>query len=189
EERVRAAAGWTPLDTQETLARSWQATVEQACETLGNLIWTMFGLEYEPMWRPKPSQRDIDAGVAPEVVLAVEESALVLLDGAWAGREILRIEYGARAVMLETDPQPEDLVGVPCRRPGCDHYALRRAALPSHAGDTEFWSQCQVCGHLMTRADYDVWVGQLAAFHRARLAAMPVLGAVPAPLATTGEAA
>jgi hypothetical protein len=98
-------------------------------------------------------------------------------DGASAGLEILHLHYWNRAVLRETPSRPEELLGVECR--SCSLLALRRAEPPWHKGDPEYYSECAGCGHLMTEDEYRTWVAQLAAYHRARLAAVPILASTP----------
>ena len=96
-------------------------------------------------------------------------------DGAMAGLEILHLHYWDRAVLRETPARPEELLGVECK--ACSLMALRRAQPAWHSGDPEFYSECENCGDLQTEDEYRLWVGQLAAYHKARLAAQPVLAA------------
>jgi hypothetical protein len=96
-------------------------------------------------------------------------------DGAAAGLDILHLHYWDRAVLQDTPARPEELLGVECRR--CSLLALRRADPPWFATDPGFYSECASCGDLATEDEYRLWVGQLAAYHRARLAAAPSLAA------------
>jgi hypothetical protein len=94
-------------------------------------------------------------------------------DGAAAGLDVLHLHYWCRAVLQDTPARPEELLGVECR--ACSLLALRRADPPWFASDPGYHSECASCGDLMTEGDYALWTGQLAAYHRARLAAAPVL--------------
>ena len=102
-------------------------------------------------------------------------------DGAGAGLEMLHLHYWCRAVLSETPARPEELLGVECRSRDCSALALRRAEPAWHRGDPDYYSECAVCGDLCTEEEYRLWVGQLAAYQRARLAAIPVLAAAPVP--------
>jgi hypothetical protein len=112
--------------------------------------------------------------VGPDFIAAMAE-----LDGAAAGLAILHLHYWDRAVLLETPARPEELLGVDCR--ACSLRALRRAEPAWYSGDPDYYSECAECGDLMTENDYRLWVGQLHAYQRARLAAMPVLATTPVP--------
>jgi hypothetical protein len=101
--------------------------------------------------------------------------------GEAAGLEILHLHYFGRAVLCMIFVRPEELLGVECRAVDCGLLALRRADPAWFSGDPDYFSECAQCGDLMTEDDYRMWVGQLAAYHRARLAAMPTLAATPAP--------
>jgi hypothetical protein len=100
-----------------------------------------------------PSRVHADAGYA---------EILVDLDGTSAGLELIDLNYKARRALRATNPPPEKLDGVPCRQ--CDHLALERAA-PSRSEDsTDYWSECALCGNLLTRDEYVAWVRMYAAW-------------------------
>ena len=113
--------------------------------------------------------------VLPEALVVGRHGDELLIepDGADAGNEVLRLEYVGRAVLAETDPAAEKLLGVPCR--SCTDSApsgartLRRAAPPQHEGDPVYVSECSVCGHLMTPDEFRQWVRMNARYWKARV--------------------
>ena len=104
---------------------------------------------------------------APVVGQGAGGTVLVMLSGADAGNEIMRLEYAGRATLLETDPAPEKLLGVQCR--SCERRSLRRAARPQHDGDPVYTSECADCGHLMTPLEYKQWTAMNARYWRLRV--------------------
>lgn len=99
-------------------------------------------------------------------------TVLTRLDGANAGLELLDLHALARRMLGDTKPAPERLLGVPCRRQGCDLRALRRATLPP------WWSECGACGDRMTEDEYRAWVRRCAV-HERSIRRVPVLENLP----------
>ena len=191
--------GWMTHNVPMPAGRSARGGTEATCRRCGRHIslstatgkwWGayrastdgMAACQHDP--RPetviRPSAVLIPAGEDMEDAEIVRMGAdfaglFIRRDGAAAGLEILHLHYWDRAVLRETPARPEELLGVECR--GCSLLALRRAAPPWHKGDPEFFSECAECGHLMTEDEYRHWVSQLHAYHKARVAAMPVLAA------------
>jgi len=88
--------------------------------------------------------------------------AIVDLDGTDAGLELVSLHYRARSALRQTNPPPEKLEGVPCKQ--CDHLSLQRAAPPRSPEGCEYWSECDLCGNLLTREEYVVWIKLYAAW-------------------------
>jgi hypothetical protein len=176
EERVRTVARLSVLDTQESRRHANNsralAVLSQSVRILTAHLDALLALGPEPMSRPVPGQKAVGEGKAPEVVSKAGDAATVLLDGAWAGNELLHLHYWCRSILRETKPLPEQLLGVECRE--CSHRSLRRADPPWHEGDPEYHSECMECGHQMGADEYSLWVAQLAAYERAMRRA-PVL--------------
>jgi hypothetical protein len=171
-ERVASIAGGglSVPDTQQTrrmeLGARAGVLLPPACEVLTAHLDALLGLQPGEMMRPQVSWL---WGVIPDAVVrgAWRDSVLVVLDGRNAGTELLRLDYLGRAALLETEPGPERLLGVPCR--GCDRRTLRRAAPPQHEGDTEWYSECASCRDLMDCGEYAAWVRANAAYYVTRV--------------------
>jgi hypothetical protein len=176
EEVTRTTARDSETDTEVTRRRGMRDPAGQVRESAGELarrLDVLFAIREAPMdrWLPLPKPL---ADLKPDSVSG--DRAVVLLTGADAGNEILWMEWLGRAVLQETPPRIERLLGVPCR--SCELRALRRADPPLHDGDPVYWSACQNCRDLMLREDYDDWVKRNAAFYR-HSAERPVLAALP----------
>jgi hypothetical protein len=167
-ERVSAVASLAVPDTQASRAAELGMRAGQllarSCPVLSAHLDVMLALEPGEMTRPASS-----APLCPDATVtgSHRDSVTVLLSGADAGNEILRLDYMGRSALLETDPAPVRFLGVPCRE--CDRRQLRRHPPPQHDGDPEWWSVCQLCGDLMTFADYRVWTKRNADFYVARV--------------------
>ena len=165
-ERIAAVAGLAVPDTQVTHARELGmrsgALLASSCGILGAHLDALLALEPEPMTRPRISWL---SSVVPDasVTGAWRDCLTVLLGGPEAGNEILRLDYLGRAALLETEPAPVRLLGVPCR--ACDRRTLRRAAPPQHEGDPEWYSECFMCRDLLDYAEYGQWVKRNAAYY------------------------
>ena len=165
-ERVAAVAGLAPPDTQQTRARELGMRSGQllapACEVIGAHLDALLALEPEPMVRPRVSWL---SSVVPDAAVqgAWRDCLSVVLGGAEAGNEVLRLDYLGRASLLETEPAPVRLLGVPCR--SCDRRTLRRAAPPQHEGDPEWHSECFMCRDLLSYEEYAQWVKRNAAYY------------------------
>lgn len=190
EARVRAAAGWTSRNPFAAVVSA--RAVAEAARTLAKKLSVLLALQAAPATRNfplNPGRHGQQASISPEILEEYGDAEImhvgadfiglfVTHDGAMAGLEILHLHYWDRAVLRETPARPEELIGVECRNRDCSIRVLRRADPPWHKGDPEYWSECPGCGNLMTEDDYRLWTGQLAAYHRARLAAMPTLSAI-----------
>lgn len=169
-ERVAAVAGLAVPDTQVTRALELSirsgVLLPPACEVLEPRIDALLALGAGEMMRPRVSWL---SSVMPDAVVtgAWRDSLRVRLCGADAGNEIMRLDYLGRAALLETEPAPERLLGVPCR--GCDRRTLRRAAPPQHEGDPEWYSECFMCRDLLSADEYAAWVKSNAAFYVTRV--------------------
>lgn len=127
---------------------------------------TLLGLEPAEYCRPasSPAARVV---YAADVIRETDGDLDVVADGGSAGNEFLRLDWLARAVLLETPAPAERLIGVLCRN--CERPALRRAAPPQHDGDPEYYSACLICGDYLTPGEYGEWTARLAAFYRDRV--------------------
>jgi hypothetical protein len=169
-ERVAAVAGLDPPDTCRTRALELSirsgTLLPPACEVLAPRLDALLALGAEEMSRPRVSWL---SSVIPDAIVTGgwRDILQVTLGGADAGNEILRLDYLGRAALLETEPSPERLLGVPCR--SCDRRTLRRAAPPQHEGDPEWHSECIMCRDLMDYAEYTAWCKSNAAFYSARV--------------------
>ena len=164
EEVTRTTARLVESDSDVTRRRGVRDPAEQVRESAGTLaaqLDVLFAIREAPMDRWLPLPKPI-ADAEPESVAG--ERAVVLLTGADAGNEILWMEWLGRAVLMETPPKIERLLGVPCRQ--CELRTLRRADPPLHDGDPVFWSVCMQCRDLLSREDYDDWIKRNAAFYR-----------------------
>lgn len=166
-ERVAAAAParLTAPDTQASrraeLGMRAGRLLSESCPVLAAHLDVLLGLGRDVMCRAWASWLP---SVLPEAVIAGGRSGVVMvpMDGADAGNEVLKLDYLGRAALLETEPGPERLLGVPCRM--CDRRTLRRASPPQHEGDREFWSDCMLCHDLLTEPEYRAWVRSNAAY-------------------------
>jgi hypothetical protein len=170
-ERVATARKLAPPDTRRTRARQLTAgagtLLDDAVPVLSAHLRDLLALPPGPVTRPWPS---LLAVVVPDaIVLGVTGSEAVLeLRGADAGNEVMRLEYAGRAVLGETDPAAERLLGVECRR-ACPGRALYRPPPPQHDGDPEYASECSSCGDLMSVAEYRQWTQRNARYWRERV--------------------
>jgi hypothetical protein len=190
EARVRSAAS---LTARPPLAPVVDAgAVAEAARTLAGKLSVLLALQ--PAWMTRnvslrPGRHGQPASISPDILDEHGDAEIVRVgadfiglfiqrDGAAAGLEILHLHYWNRAVLRETPARPEELIGVECRN--CSLMALRRAEPAWYSGDPGYYSECASCGDLATEDDYRMWTGQLAAYQRARLAAMPTLATAPA---------
>lgn len=109
--------------------------------------------EWDNLCRVLPAQPDDEYG----------QGVLLTASGADAGNELMRLDYLARAALLETNPDTDKLLGVGCE--ACGHRSLRRAAPPQHDGDPFFYAACDDCGNLMTDEEFKAWTGFLVRFY------------------------
>jgi hypothetical protein len=171
-ERVAAVAPLTAPDTQAVRARELGtkpgALLPDACDRLAEHLDALLALEAAPMVRPQVSWLE---SVVPDAVIDGwwRDTVTLELSGRHAGNEILRLDYLGRAALLETDPAPERLLGVPCRNNRCGRRELRRAPPPQHDGDKVWYSRCAWCRDLMTRDEYDDWTVYLRRFYAHRI--------------------
>jgi hypothetical protein len=169
-ERVAEVAALTAPDTQRTrrlaLGAGAGALLPPACGVLTAHLDALLSLSPGEMMRPQLSWL---ASVVPDapVTGAWRDSVMLMLGGADAGSEVLKLDYLGRAALLETEPGPARLLGVPCR--GCDRRTLRRAPPPQHEGDREWFSQCGTCRDLLDYAEYTAWVRANAAYYVTRV--------------------
>lgn len=167
-ERVAMVAGLAEPDTQATrlaeLSMRSGRLLGPACSILAAHLDALLALEPGPVMRPASP---LLAALPDAAVTGIARGSLCLvLSGADAGNELMRLDYLGRAALLETEPGPERLLGVPCR--SCDLRMLRRAQPPQHDGDPEWHSQCAVCRDLMDEAEYMAWVKANAAYYGER---------------------
>lgn len=160
-ERVAAAASLT--FPAEDRSRRGVIAVRDAAAVLTASLSTLLGLPAEPMRRAitlhdLAGWPDDTSGIVHSVFAEIN----VDMSGADAGNEILNLRWLCRAVLGETRQRPEELLGVPCRREDCDKLTLRRAELPSDPDAPGFWSECAVCGDLMTEEEYRDWTKRYA---------------------------
>jgi hypothetical protein len=181
EERVRATANRTVMDTDLSRRRRGLVAVRDSAKMLGDNLSVLLALQPEPVDRTMDLmevRRIAEDGLWSHLLdgtihvsrLAGMAGIIAVLDGAHAGMEILTLEYLARAVLGQTRPRPEELVGVPCRADECGWRTLVRAELPSREDEPAWWTACSRCGDKMTETDYREWVALCAAYerHRAR---------------------
>jgi hypothetical protein len=164
-ERVAAIANLTAPPEQVRRA----VAVARAVAVIAPRLDALLSLEPEPMRRAVSLHAladlgDDTAGIVRSVYAAITPD----LSGADAGLEILRLHRVSRAVLGETRERPVELLGVPCRVEDCDMLALRRAELPSDPDEDAPWSECAVCGDVMSEAEYREWVALCAAYERNR---------------------
>jgi hypothetical protein len=167
EERVRAAAGLEVPDTGLSRSRRDEKALPAAVAVLTAHFGTLLGLPSEPMprYRSLRSAAQLPAGT-PGIVrpLAGYAEIVLPLSGADAGNEIMHLHYRARSALGETRPPAERLDGVPCKQ--CDEIGLARASAwsASDAADTDVWSECTSCGHMMSKREYDEWTEMYARY-------------------------
>jgi hypothetical protein len=177
EEALRAAAQLTPLDTVMSRRRRDEIALPAAVTLLAAHFDRLLVLPSAPMRRIRSMR---SAAELPEGTLGLVHpvggyaEVILELDGAQAGLEILGLHYRARSALRQTNPPPEKLDGIPCKK--CDMLSLERAAPPRSPEGTEYWSECGQCGHLMSRIEYLAWVKLYAAWAEERQA-VPMLEA------------
>lgn len=166
-ERVAFAARLVHPDTRVSWRQAQCSPASAAAasaQTLEAHVSTLLTLEEGPMGRWLPLLPLPDA---PEVYSTARDAAVVMMSGAHAGNEILAAHYLARAILMETPPKLELLLGVPCRM--CEKLTLRRADPPWNDSDPAYWSSCMSCRDVMTAEDYREWTVRNAAFYRHKL--------------------
>ena len=190
EERVRTAAHLSVLDTDSSRKRRGLIAVHDSARTLAAHLSALLALQ------PGPVSRDMDLMEARRIeegklwaylldgtLHAARDAGMAAivacLDGADAGTEILTLEYLGRAVLGETRPRPEKLIGVPCRADDCGWRALARAELPSREDDPAWWSVCTRCGDRMAEEEYREWTALCAAYERHRVRTPETLEELP----------
>ena len=189
EERVRAAARLSELDTHSSRLRRGLVAVHASAVLLAAHQSVLLALQPEPVSRDMDLMevRRIEEGKLWSYLLdgtvhvtrdAGMAGIVACLDGADAGAEILALEYLARSVLGETRPQPEKMIGVACRADDCGWRTLVRAELPSREDEPVWWSRCTRCGDRMTETEYREWTALCAAYERHRTA-VPVLENLP----------
>lgn len=170
-----AAPGYAATRAAELSMRSG-TLLAPACSALGAHLDALLALEPGPVMRP-PSP--LLVALPDATVTGIARGGLCLaLSGADAGNELMRLDYLGRAALLETDPAPVRLLGVPCR--SCDRRTLRRADPPQHDGDPEWHSVCVACRDLMDAEEYRVWVNLSAAYHEERVTPAQRAGGIAA---------
>ena len=170
-ERVAARERLSVLDTQETHRKALGARsgelLARSANVLREHLDALLLLPPDVMIRiPSP----LMAAITPDARVVGQGAGgtvLVLLSGADAGNEIMRLEYAGRATLLETDPAPEKLLGVACR--SCERRSLRRAPRPQHEDDPAYASECSDCGHLMTPLEFKQWTAMNARYWHERV--------------------
>lgn len=165
EEVLRTSASLTPLDTVMSRRRRDEIALTAAVALLTAHFDRLLALPVAPMRRIRSMRQaaDLPPGTLGLVHPAGDYAEIIIeLGGADAGLEIINLHYRARSVLRQTNPPPERLEGVPCRK--CDLLALERAAPPRSPEGTEYWSECSQCGHLMSRDEYVNWVKLYAAW-------------------------
>lgn len=167
EERVREAAELEVLDTELSRHRRDERSLPGAVTVLTAHFGLLLSLPAGPMrrYRSMRSAAQLPPGT-PGIVrpLAGYAEIVLPLSGADAGNEIMHLHYRARSSLGETRPPAERLEGVPCRQ--CDQVGLERASAwsASDAADTDAWSECSACGHMMSRREYAEWTEMYAAW-------------------------
>ena len=192
EERVADVLGLSIRDTDLSRKRRGLVAVRDSAKVLAVHLSVLLALQPEPVSRDVDltEMRRIEEGKLWSYLLGgtvhVAKDAgmagiVAQLDGAGAGTEILALEYLARAVLGETRPRPEKLIGVPCRDPGggCGWRTLVRADLPSREDEPAWWSRCTRCGDRMTETEYREWTALCAAYERHRIRVPETLEELP----------
>lgn len=173
EARTRAARQLAPPDT--ALPVDSPGSVAESVKALAIHIGDLLALQDGWMSRSFPlhpgrhgqpasiTQALLNLHGDSEIVRVGADSITVMteLGGTDAGLDILRLHRQARVVLGDTQPKPEELLGVPCRN--CDTLALRRTAA---AG---YWSVCRVCGDRLTEPHYRAWVKLCARYEQERM--------------------
>lgn len=188
-ERVAMVAGLSCPDSElwrgQALNGKAGALLADTVPVLAAWPDVLLALAREPMLRPSCSpavrwsaQRDAERepGTEARVVAVVGDTTLLDADGETAAREFLELDYLARSVLGETNPDLDQLLGVDCE--SCGHRSLRRALPPMHDGEPAYYAMCGDCGHLMTDDEYKRWADRLVRFYRHRI--------TPAVLASAG---
>jgi hypothetical protein len=168
--RVSGVARLAPVTSPDpvTLLREGARITAEAVDRLqeGTHLSALLALGPAPMGRSYPERvyarirGDLPAGHWIIVEAGGYVTIRAGLDGAWAGLEILQLRHWCRAVLGETTPRPEDLLGVACYN--CQHRRLRRAD-QDRADEREFYSVCRRCRHKMKPAEYRQHIVRLAA--------------------------
>ena len=165
--RVAEVAGLTVPDLAYTrtvaLTRGY-LVARRSAKVLEGHLTTLLGLDPKPMQRPAPTMNPLPGIDLPDTITTNGAYETHDLDGAWAGNEVIRLHHLCRAVVGDTDPKPERLVGVPCKQRSCDAFTLRRAPMPEKPDDTVYWSQCDACGDVMTEDEYKRWTRRYAIY-------------------------
>jgi hypothetical protein len=84
-------------------------------------------------------------------------TVLTLAGGAAAGLDVLSLHARCERLLGQVADRPDILDGVPCRRTGCEDFALERAEPPSDPDQPAMYSRCASCGDMMSLADYREW--------------------------------
>ena len=190
EERVAAVVPLSVRDTDLSRKRRGLVAVHASAKTLAAHLSVLLALQPEPVSRDMDlmEARRIEEGKLWSYLLdgtvhvardAGMAGIVVRLDGADAGTEILSLEYLARAVLGETRPQPERMIGVACRADDCGWRTLVRADLPSRDDEPAWWSRCTRCGDRMTETEYREWTALCAAYERHRIRVPETLEELP----------
>ena len=174
-EQLAAAERLDPPDTQDT--RRWAlggragGLLDRSTGKLRVHLEAWLALPRAPLTRTATPLLEV---LMPRALVVGRHGDELLIEasGADAGNEMLRLEYVGRACLAETEPQAEKLLGVACR--SCADAVsgartLRRAAPPQHEGDPVYASECAVCGHLMTPAEFRQWTQMNAQYWKARV--------------------
>lgn len=181
---LAASGDEDPVRRRELGTRAGKLTAA-ASPILAAHIGGLLSLPMEPAGRTVSPLLSV---IHPDAIISARlgrDRLVVALDGAAAGREIMRLQYAARAVLGETELPAVGLLGVPCRRctdpearaPG--PLTLTAAPPPQHDGDPVYKSQCSRCGHLMTAGEYKEWVALNAAWLRSRLTPAQIASLAP----------
>lgn len=144
-----------------------EVALPAAVDTLTAHFDRLLALPAEPMMRVRSlrAAAELPEGTAGMVHADAGYAECILdLDGADAGLELIHIHYRARSALRMTNPPPERLDGIPCRK--CEMLSLERAAPPRSSEGIEYWSECTQCGHLMRRDEYLQWTKLYAAYVR-----------------------
>jgi hypothetical protein len=159
EERVRDAARLTPLETEASRRRRDEVALPAAVKVLTDHFDTLLGLPPAPMarvWSLRAAEEAPDGAIVNWHRDAGYAEMCIDVDGTGAGLELVSLQYRARSALRATNPPPERLLGVPCKR--CDHLSLERAAPSRSPEGPDYWSECSLCGNLLTRIEYLAWV-------------------------------
>jgi hypothetical protein len=161
-ERVAAVARLSPPDTQDA-ARHPVETVRDARKVLSAHLDALLALPREPVVRilhsPGAAEEWLDeAGHEDAGIVRGSGEAVLMpeLDGADAGREIIRLHRRARSILGEIRARAEAFDGIPCR--SCEAMSLERAEPPSDPRQKAMKSRCADCGDVMDDETFDAWV-------------------------------